>query len=421
MGTPSTAEVDSAGRLVFPEGRCVEWWIGADDRWRYPGREVAVRQHLEGNAPVVVTAMRVPGGDAVHTVYATGSSVVIEIHNDSPAPFLGALVLSVAGTVANGPVKGSVRVDDTSLLVGGAVAARFAHAPSAVTTADSLDALRADVAAGVAPGVSSEVWNHVAALVPVAHRARVRVTVPLEAEGTPTDPRHVDDVGAVVRGWERQRSTGLRTDIPDPTVAALTHAARCELLLSGTMPRPAPELVAALEDWGHDDEAVTGWAQLGFRGRGRARRRPWNDATPEALAVELHRLTGEASPVATWSEGPASFLLVLRAILGREARDGSLELLAAFPPSWAGGDLDVHDLPTRSGPLSYALRWHGENPALLWEGADGLRLRVPGIDPTWETTEPSGEALLVMDAEHPIRLGSAEAQGGDGAGGERHG
>jgi hypothetical protein len=47
--------------------------------------------------------------------------------------------------------------------------------------------------------------------------------------------------------------------------------------------------------------------------------------------------------------------------------------------------------------VSFALRWHGEHPALLWEVADGdgsLALRAPGLAPRWSTTAPAGEALL---------------------------
>ena len=39
---------------------------------------------------------------------------------------------------------------------------------------------------------------------------------------------------------------------------------------------------------------------------------------------------------------------------------------APTPPA-PGVDLEVHDAPTRHGRLSFALRWHGEHPALLWE------------------------------------------------------
>jgi hypothetical protein len=59
----------------------------------------------------------------------------------------------------------------------------------------------------------------------------------------------------------------------------------------------------------------------------------------------------------------------------------------------------VHDLATTFGRLSYAIRWHGERPALLWElvphdGVGGVRLTTPALDPSWSSTEAAGEALL---------------------------
>jgi hypothetical protein len=91
----------------------------------------------------------------------------------------------------------------------------------------------------------------------------------------------------------------------------------------------------------------------------------------------------------------ADFLSFVRQMLVRETADGSLALCTLFPPEWAGQDLEVHDAPTHQGRLSYALRWHGERPALLWEcDRPGVRLVAPGLDPAWSTTERTGEALL---------------------------
>ena len=69
------------------------------------------------------------------------------------------------------------------------------------------------------------------------------------------------------------------------------------------------------------------------------------------------------------------------------------------PDAWLGQGWEVHDAPTRHGRLSYAVRWHGDRPALLWDlephrSLDAVRLTVPGLDPTWSTTDPKGEALL---------------------------
>ena len=100
VGSPWEAIVDPRG-LVTPwfDGWSLDWWIGADDRWHLPSREIAVRQRLVDLAPVVETAMRVPGGDAVHRVYAAvppggaDDLVVVEIENRSPTPFAVALAV----------------------------------------------------------------------------------------------------------------------------------------------------------------------------------------------------------------------------------------------------------------------------------------------------------------------------------------
>lgn len=80
-------------------------------------------------------------------------------------------------------------------------------------------------------------------------------------------------------------------------------------------------------------------------------------------------------------------------------RDGELRLLPQFPVAWYGGGIELHDAPTALGRLSYAVRWHGTRPALLWElephdGVDAVRISVPGLDPSWSTTELRGDALL---------------------------
>ena len=43
-------------------------------------------------------------------------------------------------------------------------------------------------------------------------------------------------------------------------------------------------------------------------------------------------------------------------------------LPGGFPPSWLGANFEVHGLPTSArSTLSFAVRWHGERPAVLWE------------------------------------------------------
>ncbi|MFM2181032.1 MAG: hypothetical protein RIR54_326, partial [Actinomycetota bacterium] len=50
--------------------------------------------------------------------------------------------------------------------------------------------------------------------------------------------------------------------------------------------------------------------------------------------------------------------------------------------------------------LSLAVRWHGENAALLWEvdGPPGLRLTAPAVDAGFSTLAAQGEALLRVTA-----------------------
>jgi hypothetical protein len=79
------------------------------------------------------------------------------------------------------------------------------------------------------------------------------------------------------------------------------------------------------------------------------------------------------------------------------APGAALAVCTWFPPAWRGQELEVHGLPTRAGLLSYAIRWHGQRPALLWEVAGPgpeLRLTAPGLDPAWAATGRRGEALL---------------------------
>ncbi|GAC1517252.1 MAG: hypothetical protein NVS1B12_01780 [Acidimicrobiales bacterium] len=95
----------------------------------------------------------------------------------------------------------------------------------------------------------------------------------------------------------------------------------------------------------------------------------------------------------------AGVVLLIRSLLVRELPSRELALFPMLPPEWAGQGLEVHDAPTDVGPASFALRWHGARPALLWDiavhpGLGPVTLRAPALDPTWSTTVPKGEALL---------------------------
>jgi hypothetical protein len=95
----------------------------------------------------------------------------------------------------------------------------------------------------------------------------------------------------------------------------------------------------------------------------------------------------------------AAFLSFVRGLLVRETADDGLALCSMLPDAWIGQALEVHDAPTRYGKVSFAVRYHGERPALLWDlkaraGAPPVPLTAPGLDPAWSSTDAKGEALL---------------------------
>ena len=76
------------------------------------------------------------------------------------------------------------------------------------------------------------------------------------------DVRALPDADAVARGWDVQLERGLQAELPPPIGETRRRGAR------RSAPRAARrrDVVAALEDWGFDDEAADGWAQLGWPG-----------------------------------------------------------------------------------------------------------------------------------------------------------
>ncbi len=96
--------------------------------------------------------------------------------------------------------------------------------------------------------------------------------------------------------------------------------------------------------------------------------------------------------------GARSTLGELHALLVRVRGDTGVDLLPGFPAEWLGAHLALHDVPLRRGRLSFALRWHGDRPALLWDAPAGYVLRLPALDQAWESATPVGETLLAAPA-----------------------
>ncbi|HTO01000.1 MAG TPA: hypothetical protein VL068_10025, partial [Microthrixaceae bacterium] len=84
-------------------------------------------------------------------------------------------------------------------------------------------------------------------------------------------------------------------------------------------------------------------------------------------------------------------------------------LLPSWSPYWFDKPVEAQRIRTAWGLVSYAVRWHGNRPAILWEiepaagipmvdGAPAPEsapvLKAPGLDPDWSATGWAGEALL---------------------------
>jgi len=133
-----------------------------------------------------------------------------------------------------------------------------------------------------------------------------------------------------------------------------------------------------------------------------------------------------AAPAGSWppADDPtaaARFLAMARGLLLQETivdERPEIHLLPMMPSAWLGGEIEVHRAPAAGVRVSYAIRWHGYRPALLWELHDdhgiteaGLALpllRCPGLDPDWSSDQRSGEALLAGSA---VELPEAPAPG----------
>jgi hypothetical protein len=367
LGSSWRATVTDAGSVVPADGGAtLDWWVAADDRWHEPAAEPSRRQTRLRGTPVVETVIAVPSGDVAHRAYAvpvgSGATTVIELENRSALP--------VAVAVS--------RAD--------------------VTTGRPL--------APVAPGGP----EGAVAAVPVGHRSTVRVVV-----GAALAPTSVPPADQVARGWVAQTETGARYAVPDGGFVERVVAARCDALLAVPgADDPVGRLLTIGErvrlgeppaPWVGD---VVDGAVAVARGADRSGA-SWDDIAALEAAAEVLRGAGETRGAADvdamrgrFGAGgrapgdPPAGIRVVAWLAGRLARptaDGA-DLLAGFDPAWAGQGLEVYGAPVGAATVGFAVRWHGERPALLWDASVAMRLTCSGLDPDWTTSVPRGEALL---------------------------
>ncbi|HEX5616324.1 MAG TPA: hypothetical protein VFZ83_14315 [Acidimicrobiia bacterium] len=405
-----TATVDAAGRVDCAGTELfLDWWIGGDDAWHIPSDEVGVRQHLLGVAPVVETTVRVSGGEAVQRVYGVAGSdaIAVEVENRSPTPFVVAFVLRPSAIGR----KGEVALEGATVTVGGRPALVLPRPPQRWAVVEDLKGGVRDVVVsgraseGAFVPVRSKRIVESAFLFPVAHRTTSRVALVVDARhAAALDPVALPDAETVRRGWDVMLERGARAVLPAPLTTAL-DAARAALLLAGRPHRSvSATTVAALEDWGFDAEAAAGWGALGMRARRTAARR---DPSPTTAWARLQSYLAAASDAWAFPGGPAPFLGAVRDLLVHDRGD-AVDLVPAFPQQWLGADVEVHDLPLRRGKLSFAIRWHGARPAMLWDAPAEVRLRAPTLDPAFDASGGAGEALLAEPEPSLLALGAPD-------------
>lgn len=414
LGGSWRAGVTAWGAVRPRHGVELDWHVAADDRWHSPRIEAAVRQRRLDGTPVIETRLRIPGGDAVQRVWSVpdaGGLTMIEVANDSPLPI-------------------AVAFSRRDLL---------STRPPTETGIEGID-LTPDAVA-----------------FPIGHHAAVTVAVAHDGRGPCPLPSGLPAAEQVVRGWLRLCERAGRVVLPDDSITEDLVAARSELALAG--PGDPGDPVAFLlgvdqlvrlgeppDQWGPEvataaESVVRTAAGLGRRSVRRTLRATPRTALPWAAAAALDaaarlahaaddsralrdlaaarlrlrrsapRGDERAGPVGGGDDGAVQLSAspVLRvAATERRLADADGRLLAAGLPSpWLGGVVEVHDLPIGLGAtVSYALRWHGARPAVLWEVAlDGRRehgaitLTSPVLAPGWSTNHTSGEALWPVPAQ----------------------
>jgi hypothetical protein len=365
------ATVGAQGQITSNGFGALNWWVAADDRWHTPPNEPTCRQTCLEGTPVVETAVRVPSGDVVHRAYAVadqGGLIVIDLENRSTLPV-------------------AVALDRSDLLT--------SRAPTAMPI----------------QGIELPVGSIV---IPIGKGSTVRVALGRGSGSLPSVPT-ADDV---MRGWLGVIDRAPRLLLPDEAVRVRVLRDRSELLLS-----PQPNVsddpisflltVSELVRCGQPadpfvDDVVVAAVTVAKLSRKNA---SFPAAPALARASEVLRHAGQPQAAddvdrmrinAAWSalslpspdvSGPYRIARTLDG-LASVLNDELVLLADPVPSAWFGQPLEVHEAPLTRGSVSFAIRWHGERPALLWESTHAGVVRCPGLDPSWRGTGMKGEALL---------------------------
>ena len=386
----------SAWGDVFVDGQqrlC--WFVAADDRWYRPSRETTVRQREISGVPVIETRIKVPGGDAVQRVYGVanfGGAIVVEIYNDSSLPFAVAFDRGDISTM---------------------------RAPSP-TGVQGIDLPEGSV------------------VFPVGHHATMRVAILINGDSRQISAGELEALPSfeqVERGWLGALQVASRIDVPEASWATILTSQRCKLMLSppveiddqvdlildraervrlGDKPGQwVSEVAIATEQIIKQcvkDSMISLFAERAILAAGMLLHRAGESRGKQDIAHAWSRLA-EAKETNASADGTdktvASSVEILggvRQIAWVESqlvgmrRDGVIEICPrGIDSAWLGVNFECHKLlATPEHSISYAVRWHGDKPALLWEidGPVGARVMASAIDSSFGSTDMRGETLL---------------------------
>ena len=393
-GAAWSAGVSAWGDLFVEDQERLRWFIAADDRWYRPSRETTVRQREVSGVPVIETRIKVPGGDAVQRVYGVanfGGAIVVEIYNDSSLPFAVAFDRGDISTMREPSPTGVQGID----LPAGSV------------------------------------------VFPVGHHATMRAAILINGDSRQISAGELESLPSfeqVERGWLAALQISSRVDVPDLSWSSVLTSQRCKVLLSNSAELAESSDINLLVDllldraervrlgdkpaqWVDEvavaterilkqcakTQSVQWFEERALLGAGMVLNRAGESRGLQDFVSVWSRLAeaGRISDLALASPeiaGTVRQIAWIESQLVAQRRDGVIEICpCGIDKSWLGVNFECHKLLASPEHLiSYAVRWHGEKPALLWEidGPVGAKVAASAIDRTFSSTEMRGETLL---------------------------
>ena len=393
-GAAWSAGVSAWGDLFVEDQERLRWFIAADDRWYRPSRETTVRQREVSGVPVIETRIKVPGGDAVQRVYGVanfGGAIVVEIYNDSSLPFAVAFDRGDISTMREPSPTGVQGID----LPAGSV------------------------------------------VFPVGHHATMRAAILINGDSRQISAGELESLPSfeqVERGWLAALQISSRVDVPDLSWSSALTSQRCKVLLSNSAELDESSDINLLVDllldraervrlgdkpaqWVDEvavaterilkqcakTQSVQWFEERALLGAGMVLNRAGESRGLQDFVSVWSRLAeaGRISDLALASPeiaGTVRQIAWIESQLVAQRRDGVIEICpCGIDKSWLGVNFECHKLlASPEHVISYAVRWHGEKPALLWEidGPVGAKVAASAIDRTFSSTEMRGETLL---------------------------